>query len=166
MNIFNTSEAKLFLEELMHKNKLLKRLNISYTKSLGYIDAKNYDMLTSELDIQNDIITEINNFNSDKYITAGDYYNVQERVASYILNCGIEDALYPIFIKIISDITLYNKLLKNCKSLNEKLVYQVNQKKIEFESQISALKSRRIIKNNYITDHSHEKGLLINCTSC
>jgi hypothetical protein len=165
MNIFAIDTAKKFDEEIVHKCGLIKCLNTSYTKALGYIDNQNYDALLREFDIQNNLLTETAGSDSIESGDTFDYEDVQGKVISYLSYCGEGDELYPSLVKITVDIKIYKKLIKNCKILNEKLIYQVKEKMAESERHILALKSRKLIQSGYKTYYSPEKGSFINCKS-
>jgi hypothetical protein len=165
MNIFDKGALKILSDEISRKNELLKLLNTSYTKALEYMDRQNDSALLEELDAQNELFGAINGSDKKETDSACDYDSAFKEAVAYLSRCGTDDELHHALKKVTDDIKAYRKLLKNCKTLNEKLVYRVNEAKTESELHIQALKNRRLIKSGYNTDYSSEKGLLINCIS-
>jgi hypothetical protein len=161
MNINDIIIARELVEAIGHKNKLLKCLNTSYTSALEFIKSENYGALLNSLDEQNILLAEINDSDSKIPVAPNDYEKYRDKVISCLSSCKVDNELQPVLIKVAAEITIYKKLLRNSKFLNEKLTYQVREAKIKAEQDILALKNRKLIKSGYNTYHSPKAGLVI-----
>ena len=123
MSSFGLAEATKLSDEIGRKTELLKKLDTSYTKALGCIESRNYDELHNELDIENNLLAEIGGPILKESSNRCDYGSAG-------------DELRPILSKISSDIEIYERLLKNCGVLYEKLMYRVKEAKTESELHI------------------------------
>lgn len=165
MNISDIDALQDLCVEIERKNELLKRINASYTKALACVESKFFDLLAEELDNQSAIFAELSEFGEPGHIACGDYESIRSQADRYVSQCGSSDPLYTILNKTAAAIDTYNRLLKNCKTLNEKLTFLVTEKKTQSQRYISALKNRRLINSGYHAEYTSAKGSIVDCVS-
>jgi hypothetical protein len=159
MNISDIDVLQDLCVEIERKNELLKRINASYTNALACVESESFDLLAEELDNQSAIFAELSE------IGAPGYESIRSQAARYVSQCGSSDPLYTILNKTAAAVDTYNRLLKNCKTLNEKLTFLVTEKKTQSQRNISALKNRRMINSGYNAEYTSAKGSIVDCVS-
>jgi len=166
MNISDTSAVKDLCAEIERINELLKRINASYTKALACAENQEFDLLAEELDIQSAIFAEISEIGGTARFPFDELEEIRRKAAGHISRCDTSDPLYAILNKTAAGIDTYNRLLKNCKTLNEKLTFLITEKKAESERHITALKNRRLINSGYNkAEYTSAKGSIVDCVS-
>ncbi|HBL83403.1 MAG: hypothetical protein A2Y17_04420 [Clostridiales bacterium GWF2_38_85] len=148
-------------KSIEQKISLLKCLNTAYSCSLDLLDNKSYDAFLEKLDVQQKLLNEIDNIDSQITVTADKYESYKNEILAFI-NGYKGDSNLPVMLqKFIEDITTSRKLLKSCKVLNEKLTYRINEVQNEIKQNMLTFKNRRLIKTGYSNVNTVKTGLVI-----
>jgi len=141
-----------------NKNRLLKSLNNSYSSFLNSLEKNNYEGFFEQLDTQQNIINEL--YISDNTIAA-----TVEKCGSFKNNIlqllrGDTKNASPYLKKLANKICLSRKLIKNSKSLNEKLIFHIKEAEKEIKNNLTIIKNKKLIRLNYKQNMS-KTGLII-----
>lgn len=165
MNILDLNALLALCAELEKKNKLLMRISASYTKAIALMEEQSYDLATEELDFQNAVFAELSDLGKNSAAIPCEYEDIRDKALAYLPHSNKSPQHSAALKKAAEEIELYTRLVKNCKTLNEKLTFLVTEKKSESERHIEASKNRRKINAGYNAQYSPKKGSIIDVST-
>ncbi|MGI6202545.1 MAG: hypothetical protein ACOYID_03980 [Eubacteriales bacterium] len=165
MNILDIDKLQALCDELERKNRLLKRISDSYSKALHLMEEQDYEALALELENQNAVFAKLSEPGCSLPVHESELSGIRGKALAYLSRCGSNKRLAAALKKTAENIDLYGRLLRNCKTLCEKLVFHASAKKADAERYISTAKNRRLVNAGYSTQIGPLKGTLVDFKS-
>lgn len=160
-----TNNEKILIEELekeiRNKNELLKCLNTVYTGALEFIEKQDYDGFLAMLDDQQSLIAKIDESECNISLIVSKFESDRRELLDFLLNDKDTNDVSVALKSVAHANSVSKKLLKNSKTLNEKLIYKVKEVQNGLRNNLIELKNHKLIRSAYSHNNQPKTGLII-----
>ncbi|HHW24144.1 MAG TPA: hypothetical protein GXX22_01665 [Clostridiales bacterium] len=162
MSYIDAGTLETLCAVLEQRCKALSRISSLYASALELIEKGEYEPACDVLESQNSLFEEL--FKIELPVSERELAGIRE-MSQAVLSGKAGGRLDEAKRKAAEKTELYFRLLKNCKTLNEKLAFVAAKKKEESERHITAAKNRRLINAGYGKQAGPVKGALVDYKS-